>query len=55
VSGLFEVIGKRSNFLVESEVLGFLGVGELVHVVIELILEVGVFLNVLHKDFLIIR
>jgi hypothetical protein len=55
VLGLFKVIGKRSNFLVESKVLGFLGVGKLVYVVIELILEVRVFLNVLYKDFLIIR
>jgi hypothetical protein len=55
VSGLFKVIGKQSNFLVESEVLRFLGVSELLYVVIELILEVRVFLNVLYKDFLIIR
>ena len=46
---------KCSVLLVESKVLRFLGVYELVNVVIELILEVRVFLNVLNKDLLVIR
>jgi hypothetical protein len=48
-------MGKCGVLLVKSEVLRFLGVGELVNIVIELVPEVGVFLNVLDKDLLVIR
>ena len=52
---LFKGIRKYSVLLVESKVLRFLGVYKLINVVIELILEVRVFLDVLDKGLLVIR
>ena len=48
-------MSKRGVLSVESEVFGFLSVGGLVDVVAELIPEVGVFLDVLDKDLLVVR
>ena len=48
-------MGKCSILLVKSKVLGFLGVGELVNIVTEFVLKVGMLLNVLDEDLLVIR
>ena len=52
---MFKSIGKYSILLVKSKVLGFLGVSELVNIVTEFVLKVGMLLNVLDEDLLVIR
>jgi hypothetical protein len=48
-------MGKCGVLLVKSKVLGFLGVGELINIVTEFVPKVGVLLNVLEEDLLVIR